>query len=90
MMKDRMTLENKLRIEDEEIAKIREECIRMLTVERDNIYEIKQCVNHNGDVKISLEDVRNILTSRIAEADRRVKKIEELKRKKLEFLISKY
>ena len=85
-----MTLENKLRIEDEEIAQIREECIRMLTAERDNIHEITQCVNHNGDVKIYAEDVRNILTSKIAEADRRVEKIEELKRKKLEFLISKY
>jgi hypothetical protein len=85
VMKDRMTLENKLRIEDEEIAQIREECIRMLTAEKDNIHVLTQYVNHNEDVKISFEDVRNILTFRIAEADRRVEKIEELKRKKLIF-----
>ena len=85
-----MTLENKLKIEDEEIAQIREECKKILIAEKDNIHEITQYVNHNGNVKISFEDVRNILTFRIAEADRRVEKIEELKRKKLEFLISKY
>jgi hypothetical protein len=90
MMRDKMILEYKLRMEDEEIAQIKEECLRMLTKERDNIHEITQCVIHNGDVKISLEDVKNILTFRIAEADRRVEKIEELKRKKLEFLIFKY
>ena len=28
---DKVKLENKLRIEDEEVAQIREECIRMLT-----------------------------------------------------------
>lgn len=33
-MKDRMTLENKLRIEDEEVAQIREECIRMFTAKK--------------------------------------------------------
>lgn len=86
-MKDKMTLEYKLRMEDEEIARIREECLRMLTKEKDNIHEITPCVIHNRDVKISLEDVKNILTFRIAETDHRVEKIEELKRKKLEFLI---
>ena len=86
-MEDKMTLEYKLRMEDEEIARIREECLRMLTKEKDNIPEITPCVIHNRDVKISLEDVKNILTFRIAETDHRVEKIEELKRKKLEFLI---
>jgi hypothetical protein len=90
MMKDKMTLEYKLRIEDEEIARINEECLRMLTKEEDNIHEITHCLIHKGDVKISFDDVKNILTVRIAEADRRVEKIEELKRKKLEFLNSKY
>ena len=85
-----MKLENKLRLEDEVVAQIREECIRMLTAEKDTICEITQCVIHNEDVKISVEDVKNILTSRIAETNRRVEKLEELKGKKLEFLISKY
>jgi hypothetical protein len=62
----------------------------MLTAEKDTIHEITQCVFHNEDVKISVEDVKNILTSRIAKTNRRVEKLEELKGKKLEFLISKY
>jgi hypothetical protein len=86
---DKVKLENKLRIEDEEVAQIREECIRMLTAKKDTIYEITQCVIHKEDAKIYTEDLKNILTSRIVETNRRVEKIEELKRKKLEFLISK-
>ena len=62
----------------------------MLTAEKDTIHEKTQCVFHNEDVKISVEDVKNILTSRIAKTNRRVEKLEELKGKKLEFLISKY
>ena len=83
-----MDLENKLRIEDEEIAQIREECLRMLVSYNEFTYEMAQHAMRNGDAKISLEDVKIILTSSIAETDRRVEKLEELKRKKLEFLLS--
>jgi hypothetical protein len=72
---DKVKLENKLRIEDEEVSQIREECIRLLAAEKDTIHEITQCVLHSEDVKISIEDVKTILTSRIAETNRRVESL---------------
>jgi hypothetical protein len=46
-------------------------------------------VMQNGELKKSLEDMKTILTTRIVETNRRIEELEELKRKKLEFLLSK-
>jgi hypothetical protein len=86
-MPDKATLEYKLKTEDEEIARMREECRKILTA--DNTLKLTQNVMHNGDLKTSLEDMRIILTSRIVETDRRIEELEELKIKKLAYLLSK-
>ena len=83
-----MILEDKLRIEDEEISRITKECIRMLTTNNEITYEIVQHVMHDGDPKISFEDTKTMLTSWISETDKRVEMLGELKRRKLEFLLS--
>jgi hypothetical protein len=46
-------------------------------------------VMQNRELKKSLEDMKTILTTRIVETNRRIEELEELKRKKLELLLSK-
>jgi len=80
-----MILEDKLRIEDEEISRITEECIRMCTANNEITREMLRYLMHDGDPKISFEDTKTILSSWISEIDKRVESLEDLKRRKLEF-----
>ncbi len=51
--------------------------------------EEKKPVTQDEELKKSLEDIKSVILVKLNEVEKRIQELEELKRKKIEFLVSR-